>query len=713
MLLAAAGSSCSELPAVHSDVCGNGVVESGEDCDLYAPAGQACGRAGQSGQCRFTCDRQATGASCPQGWACGLDQVCRRPTGDFSLLPASTPSDARRLVTGDFDGDGRKDVVAIGSSSELGLGVPRMLLSAGDGSFQTTQTPELPIGSPSVRDLSEDRLDDIVFSTPFGLGVLLGNEAHRLVPVAYPLTTFERNQQGLLLSVKGYAPGPRETGSLVLAGAQGMLFLASTDALAPMTWLSGSIDALRGGFAAAQIVRGPSSPCEEVLLAASGTSSVLMLEPCNAKGQWAAKAAPSIVLELPAGASLGTGLRVTDLNQDGKQDLIVADLDSGAWIGFGCDPGGLCSLPDSEPGSLPGTASRFKLAKDASCNTEDPVDIRFPIAIGDLQGDGLPDVVTHSEIRVSRGWDMDPQQGSVVLRGCSTGRKIAGEWSVARIADLNGDTLPDLIAGTAVAPDLQLFVGTGTDWLNPATVETGFATGHLLLGDFDGDLIRDIAIGELRTDATSGERLAIAFGRPQGIPLPAAEVARFPAIMQLEAAPWDPWDAIDEIGVVEQTEDAQIQAISVLIGQSSRQPFAPFGLLWGEDDGAVTRLQGFSITSVAASLTDDDHPDVASLGIDQSCISLKDCEARLWLLASTGKAQMHVHRPSDALDPDIGYSKVSPGATQPSVLAFLLAGDADGDGKEEILLLSPRVSGGTGLWMARPYPSTGEWQHPE
>src|SRR5262245_52738029 len=65
--------------------CGNGIVEpgAGEDCEPVGGAG--CGEVGSgAGACRLLCTEQ----SCPEGYRCGLDAICRRPCLGYESGPA-------------------------------------------------------------------------------------------------------------------------------------------------------------------------------------------------------------------------------------------------------------------------------------------------------------------------------------------------------------------------------------------------------------------------------------------------------------------------------------------------------------------------------------------------------------------------------------------------------------------------------------------------
>src|SRR5688500_11947581 len=83
-VLGTAAASCADIESIASDVCGNAVVDPGEDCDLGSRfAGQtACRAPGSEGECRFDCAAAEDGSptACPTGFGCGADAICRAPS---------------------------------------------------------------------------------------------------------------------------------------------------------------------------------------------------------------------------------------------------------------------------------------------------------------------------------------------------------------------------------------------------------------------------------------------------------------------------------------------------------------------------------------------------------------------------------------------------------------------------------------------------------
>jgi hypothetical protein len=89
-----------------ANVCGNLIVEPGEDCDT---TNDNCGPP-TSGRraCRFVC---GGGLLCVAGAGCGSDGICRFGTGTYTLGPVVGTSADQFGVT-DLDGDGVPDLVA-------------------------------------------------------------------------------------------------------------------------------------------------------------------------------------------------------------------------------------------------------------------------------------------------------------------------------------------------------------------------------------------------------------------------------------------------------------------------------------------------------------------------------------------------------------------------------------------------------------------------
>jgi len=205
---------------------------------------------------------------------------------------------------------------------------------------------------------------------------------------------------------------------------------------------------------------------------------------------------------------------IGDLDGDGKPDLAVANNSSTTVSVF---------RNTSTSGSI--AASSFAAKVDFTTGNNP-----YSVAIGDLDGDGKPDlaVANFSSNTVS------------VFRNTSTSGSIAAgsfaakvdftagnnPYSVA-IGDLDGDGKPDLAVANGSSNRVSVFRNTsssGSIGAGSFAVKVDFATGiqpiSVTIGDMDGDGKPDLAVANngsntvsvLRNTSTSGSIAAGSFG---------------------------------------------------------------------------------------------------------------------------------------------------------------------------------------------------------
>jgi hypothetical protein len=180
-----------------------------------------------------------------------------------------------------------------------------------------------------------------------------------------------------------------------------------------------------------------------------------------------------------------------DINGDGKPDLVVADLSTS---------GNAIVLIQST--TAVGTfATPVNLSTGAMTSS---------VAIGDLNGDGHPDIVTAN-------FDSNGNNGSVTIffqNASSPGTFAAGvsfpagaQPQAVRIADVNGDGLPDLIVanrgpgtdGTGT-PGVSVLLQDAThpgSFLAPVTYSTPPGAIDVAVADLNGDGKPDLVVVSL------------------------------------------------------------------------------------------------------------------------------------------------------------------------------------------------------------------------
>jgi hypothetical protein len=218
----------------------------------------------------------------------------------------------------------------------------------------------------------------------------------------------------------------------------------------------------------------------------SGTATVFMHNP----------ATPGTYL---AGATLTTGgqpnqVVSADINGDGLPDLVFADVSGNAIVML---------QNASTPGQF---EAPVKLATNGQTTS---------VAIADVNGDGKPDIVTTV-------FDANGNNGAVLvfLQSTSAPGTFATPVSYAagaqpeavRIADVNGDNLPDLIVadygpggdgtGTSgVSVLIQNPAAAGT-FLAPVTYPTYWGPVDVAVGDLNGDGKPDLVVASAGPDPT-------------------------------------------------------------------------------------------------------------------------------------------------------------------------------------------------------------------
>lgn len=153
---------CTTFDPIERGVCGNGLIEPGEDCDSPDPSCVACSVA-----CTAAAD-------CPNAaYTCGVDGLCHAPSGMFSQPTAPILDLIDQLQVADIDRDGIGDVVGVSSTSiDVHYGDPDALLASSAVYATPLQTGTVAFGDidgDGVADATMITQDGIVsFTSPYG-----------------------------------------------------------------------------------------------------------------------------------------------------------------------------------------------------------------------------------------------------------------------------------------------------------------------------------------------------------------------------------------------------------------------------------------------------------------------------------------------------------------------------------------------------------------
>jgi hypothetical protein len=163
---------------------------------------------------------------------------------------------------------------------------------------------------------------------------------------------------------------------------------------------------------------------------------------------------------------------LTDLNGDGKPDLVV-DYTAYKY-------GTIAVLLGNGNGT-------FKSVQGIPAAGE-----RLLVAVGDFNGDGKPDlVVAGSSVAGSGGMDILLGNGNGTFQNPSVVLSSAGVNSIA-VGDLNGDGKPDLVVAHYGTRDLGVLLGNGNGTFRQQLLVGGGYFDSAAVADVNGDGIPDI-----------------------------------------------------------------------------------------------------------------------------------------------------------------------------------------------------------------------------
>jgi hypothetical protein len=379
------------------------------------------------------------------------------------------------VAAGDFNGDGELDL-AITNNQD---GTVSVLLGNGDGTFKAQVVYPVAPNTQSVvvADFNDDHKLDLAAGGN-GVSILLGNgdgtfQSALQTPGGWPLAAADFNLDGKLDLYAG--------GTVLLGKGDGTFVLNAS-------YAGGGV------FAAAADLNGDGKP--DLAVAQFGTSNLSpqSMSVLLGNGDGTFQSA------VEYGAPYPAGIIATDLNGDGKVDLIGAG--TAGCMPFDCmtsSPGSILVLLGFGDGTFVGGMNY-------------PSSVVGQLLSADFNGDGKADIASEESfipggptpigIFLGNG-DGTFQPGITTLVTGSNGGIASG--------DFNGDGKADIATvfancsnNTCLPGEALVLIGNGDGTFQaPVQYSVGLQPEYLAVGDFNGDNKPDLAVSNFKSNTIS------------------------------------------------------------------------------------------------------------------------------------------------------------------------------------------------------------------
>ncbi|MGA6982089.1 MAG: FG-GAP-like repeat-containing protein [Candidatus Sulfotelmatobacter sp.] len=392
--------------------------------------------------------------------------------GTFQAGKTSTGVDyPTSVVAGDFNGDGKLDLVIAGNPTCGGTCAPAVtliLLGNGDGTFQAPTTIFSNSGLLAAADLNHDGKLDLILLQ--GWPVTLTSNSIQLMQI------YLGNGDGTFTNTHNYFPAPVPNAALALADFNGD---GNLDVAAVNSVLLGNGDGTFQGWGALAV--GPQSNSISAAVAGifvtNGAPDVAvlfssysdtMLYILRNDGTGTLSIAHTYDLQ-----QLGSAIATADVNGDGNLDLVVLGQDfptqNWSYVVLLGNGDGSFQTPVTYPQNVVKAGSG--------------------VLIADFNGDGKPDLAFpagYESVAVLLG------NGNGTF-GAPAYYYIAGAGGSLVTADFNNDGKLDIASG---ATSLALLLGNGDGTFQPATFPAVGVSGFLLTAVLTSSGNADLVAGD-------------------------------------------------------------------------------------------------------------------------------------------------------------------------------------------------------------------------
>lgn len=555
---------CTSFEPIDRGVCGNGLVEAGEDCDSNA---ESCVR------CAVVCSEAK---DCPtMDYACGADGFCHAPGGLLGPATPAGPFQVNDLAITDIDHDKIGDVVGVSRTSvAVRYGEPTGRLTRSDSVVTPSQLSAAAFG-----DLDADGSTDLTIATADGL-VSYGSRFGGISPMPVGAGAVEGSAD---IDIRHAFHIGRLTLGAFLADLDGSLIIAAVDLIGTPTFAAPCFVRL-GLLPVAQSFASSAVDVYQV----SDTELVVSLLTTASPRKLCVMSlhkplfAPWVITDItPANAGGPAGLTrkpiLADLEADADRCPGLVNTDGGApglryWDGAmaagGCTLQAVAS-PQGTP--LVGPPQRPTTIVPVG---RIPLSPAFGFAAADLlvMSDGI--------------YAYTPGVGSGFEQLYISQRRLAG----ANHADLDGDGRIDGVLIPESEDDLDVvYRRTNTIVpLFPAYVvlrlDTASRVTSTELADYDGNGRLDIAMVEQLTDH---QRLSVAYGTTDLLLQP-AQISAFPTTWSMASVGFGDSDDIaavcDDLVVLQPPLAGTSSPVITILSGSVQRTMTPYFDPRGDDD---------------------------------------------------------------------------------------------------------------------------------